>query len=182
VKLSLQLATDSDIPAIVTLMNAAFRGIEAELGWSTEAGYITGARTNETLIYEEIAEGAHFLLLHDPQTAALQGCVSLKALSSEVWYLGSLTVDPALQNSGFGRMLLSAAEDYAFARGARTIEMTVVGIRDTLIAWYERRGYARTGEVRPFPYGDDRFGTPMRDDLDFVVFRKSLASTSSIVQ
>jgi ribosomal protein S18 acetylase RimI-like enzyme len=144
------------------------------MGWSTEAGYIAGNRTNETLIREEIADGAHFLLMHDPQTALLQGCVSLKALSAETWYLGSLTVSPVLQNSGFGRMLLSAAEDYASARGVRRMEMTVVGIRDTLIAWYERRGYRRTGEIRPFPYGDDRFGTPMRDDLEFVVFTKSL--------
>lgn len=172
--LPLQLATDADLAAIVTLMNAAFRGIEAERGWSTEAAYITGNRTSEALLREEIAEGASFLLARDPETSALQGCVSLKALSAETWYLGSLTVNPALQNGGFGRKLLDSAEAYAAAHGARTIEMTVVGIRDTLIAWYERRGYRRTGEVRPFPYGDNRFGTPMRDDLEFVVFTKRL--------
>ena len=173
-KLSLQTATDGDVQSIVTLMNGAFRGVEAERGWSTEAGYITGDRTNESLIREEIAGGAHFLLVHDPQTAVLQGCVSLKALSPETWYLGSLTVNPALQNSGLGRMLLKAAEDYASTHGARTMELTVVGIRDTLIAWYARRGYSRTGVVRPFPYGDERFGKPMRDDLEFVVFTKRL--------
>ena len=52
--------------------------------------------------------------------------------------------------------------------------MTVVHIRDTLIAWYERRGYALTGETRPFPHGDDRFGKPLRDDLSFVVMEKVL--------
>ena len=55
------------------------------------------------------------------------------------------------------------------------IEMTVVSIRDTLIAWYERRGYRRTGEVRPFPYDDARFGIPRRDDLAFVVLEKRFA-------
>ncbi len=52
------------------------------------------------------------------------------------------TVDPALQNSGFGRKLLCAAEEYAAVHGARRIEMTVVNVRETLIFWYERRGYS----------------------------------------
>jgi hypothetical protein len=54
------------------------------------------------------------------------------------------------------------------------MRMTVITIRDTLIAWYERRGYARTGELLPFPYGDQRFGLPQRDDLRFEVLEKSL--------
>jgi hypothetical protein len=58
--------------------------------------------------------------------------------------------------------------------GAETIEITVVNVRDLLIAWYERRGYRRTGELRPFPYGDDRYGTPTRSDLEFVVLEKHL--------
>jgi GNAT superfamily N-acetyltransferase len=155
-------------------MNAAFRGSEAEQGWSTEAGYIKGNRTTESRIREEIAEGAQFLLAKDEVTSVLQGCVSLQAISPETWYLGSLTVLPAVQNTGFGRKLLGAAEEYAETRGARTIEMTVVNVRHALISWYERRGYRLTGETRPFPYGDDRFGTPTRDDLEFVVLEKHL--------
>ena len=53
--------------------------------------------------------------------------------------------------------------------------MTVIAQRAELIAWYERRGYARTGEARPFPYGDPRFGEPRRDDLSFLVLEKPLA-------
>jgi ribosomal protein S18 acetylase RimI-like enzyme len=70
--------------------------------------------------------------------------------------------------------LLTAAEDFARERGARRIRMTVVSARTTLIAWYERRGYALTAEKRPFPYGDERFGRPLRDDLHFVVLQKDL--------
>ena len=51
--------------------------------------------------------------------------------------------------------------------------MTVVNVRDTLIAWYQRRGYALTGVTRPFP-SDDRFGKPLRDDLCFVVLERAL--------
>ena len=52
--------------------------------------------------------------------------------------------------------------------------MTVMNIRATLIAWYERRGYTLTGETKPFPYDDQRFGRPLRDDLHFVVLQKDL--------
>ncbi len=54
--------------------------------------------------------------------------------------------------------------------------MTVINFRKTLIAWYLRRGYRQTGETEPFPYGDDRFGAPLRDDLVFVVLQKDLAA------
>lgn len=91
-----------------------------------------------------------------------------------VWYLGLLTVRPALQKQQLGRALLAAVEDFAKQRGARRMRMTVVHVRDTLIAWYERRGYTLTGETKPFPYHDKRFGNPLRDDLHFVVLEKAL--------
>jgi len=51
----------------------------------------------------------------------------------------------------------------------------VVNARDTLIAWYVRRGYRLTGETLPFPYDDRRFGSPRRDDLTFVILDKTIA-------
>src|SRR5580698_8422482 len=137
--IDLRPAAERDHPSIVSLMNLAFRGAE---GWSIEGEYIEGERTNLSL------------LTHDPTTSTLKGCVSLQQASPEKWYLGSLTVLPSLQNSGFGRELLTAAEQYAATNGARTIEMTVVHVREALISWYERRGYRRTAETRPFPYSD----------------------------
>ena len=55
-----------------------------------------------------------------------------------------------------------------------TMTMTVIDVREELIAWYERRGYRRTGIKKPFPYGDTRFGQPKRDDLRFEVLEKPL--------
>jgi ribosomal protein S18 acetylase RimI-like enzyme len=92
----------------------------------------------------------------------------------DTWYLGLLTIDPALQNRQLGRTLLAAAEQFAQDRGARTMRITVLNVRAALIAWYERRGYTRTGETQPFPYGDERFGKPLRDDLGFIVLSKQL--------
>lgn len=55
------------------------------------------------------------------------------------------------------------------------MRMSVIDVRDELIAFYERRGYRRTGIVKPFPYGDERFGIPLRQDLRFEVLEKQLS-------
>ena len=70
---------------------------------------------------------------------------------------------------------MAAAEEHARdAFGCRTNEMTVIEQRSELIEWYRRRGYHATGETEPFPYGNFRFGLPLRDDLRFSVLEKRL--------
>src|SRR6266481_508635 len=81
---------------------------------------------------------------------------------------------PICKKRQLGRALLAAAEDFAKERGGRRVRMTVVNVRDSLIAWYQRRGYTLTGETQPFPYGDERYGRPLRDDLHFVVLEKDI--------
>jgi hypothetical protein len=54
------------------------------------------------------------------------------------------------------------------------MRMTVIDIRDELIAFYERRGYARTGIKKPFPYGDARFGFPRATTCASKCWRKRL--------
>ena len=170
-------AAAADLPAIAALMNSAFRGVGPNAGWNSEAAYIDGDRTSEAHLREELTAKPDSLLLvaEHPETHHLIGCVALDPQSPDIWYLGSLTIAPALQNSGLGRDLLAAAEDLATSRGARRMRMKVVHVRDTLIAWYQRRGYQLTGETSPFPYGDTRFGTPRRPDLCFVVLEKVLS-------
>jgi ribosomal protein S18 acetylase RimI-like enzyme len=161
-------------------MNAAFRGTGPNASWNTEAPYLSGERTNEAALLRDLASkpNALFLVASETTASPILGCVWLEPRSADTWYLGSLTIDPTLQNSGLGRQLLAAAEQSALHHGAAKIQMTVINVRDTLIAWYQRRGYHLTGEVRPFPYGDNRFGTPLRDDLTFVVLEKSLTPST----
>jgi ribosomal protein S18 acetylase RimI-like enzyme len=169
-------ATDDDLPAIAAFMNRAYRGDGAAPGWANETAYIDGDRTSANLLRQDMAASPHaHLLLWRRASGALQGCVWLEPLGNDVWYLGSLTVDPAVQNEGLGRRLLAASEDWVRAQGGRDMKMTVVNVRDSLIAWYVRRGYHVTAETEPFPYDDARFGTPKRPDLRFAVLRKHLA-------
>ena len=173
---ALEVAADADLPAVVALMNRAYRGSGAQLGWTTEAAYIDGSRTTLSLIRQEMraSPDATLLLRRAGPGGELLGCVWVDPQAGDVWYLGSLTIDPQQQNRRLGRALLGDAEDWIRARGGREIVMTVVQLREELIAWYERRGYSLTGEIKPFPYGDERFGTPRRDDLHFVVLHKRL--------
>lgn len=170
----LKAATDADVPEIVALTNWAYRGTGEPASWTVES-YLEGHRTTAEAIRTDVAAKpeAHLLVWRD-EGGELQGHVWLEPVDRETWYLGLLSVRPDRQDRKLGRTLLAAAEAFARDRGARRIQMTVINVRDTLIAWYERRGYGLTGEVRPFPYGDDRFGRPMRDDLSFVVLERAL--------
>jgi ribosomal protein S18 acetylase RimI-like enzyme len=167
-------AADSDLAAVAALVNSAYRGETSRAGWTTEADYLDGQRTDPQTLRRDLAEtpGAVVLTLRDEAQGPILGTVWLEPGEDGRWYLGMLTVNPELQARQLGRALLEAAEAFAVERGAARIEMTVVQIRDTLIAWYERRGYVRTGETRPFPYDDARFGMPRRDDLAFIVMEK----------
>jgi GNAT superfamily N-acetyltransferase len=170
-------AVEADYAPIVDLINLSFRGVGPLASWNTEADFIDGQRLTESLLREDLAARPHALLLtcrEDPN-GELLGTVWLEPKKDGVWYLGLLTVRPDLQKRQMGRALLAAAESFAKDRGARRIRMSVVNVRKTLIAWYERRGYLLTGETQPFPYGDQRFGRPLRGDLHFVLLEKDIA-------
>ena len=88
---------------------------------------------------------------------------------------GMFSVRPEQQGNGIGHRLLAEAERIAGEEwGCREMRMTVIDVREELLAWYLRRGYQRTGEYKPFPYGDERFGIPKRPDLRFELLRKPL--------
>lgn len=172
----LEHATKPDYPAIIDLVNAAYRGHGSVESWNIESGIIEGTRLTDSLLREDLAAkpDAHFLVHRDPESRAIIGTVRLELVDDDAWYLGLFTVDPALQKKHLGRALLSAAEDFAKLHGVRLMRMGVLNVRDALIAWYERRGYTRTGATEPFPYGDNRFGKPLRDDLEFVILEKQV--------
>ena len=143
-------AVAADIPALHALIERAYRGEASRAGWTHEADYLTGARTDAATLAEGIADPAATMLL------AIDGdriaaCVQVADRGDGLAYLGMLAVEPGGQARGLGRAMIAAAEDFARRFGARRMEMTVVDRRATLIAWYERRGYALTGETRPFP-------------------------------
>ena len=167
-------ATTADAPALVALVNSAYRGDSSRAGWTTEADLLGGQRIDVEGLTETIAGPGNVILVHERDQVPV-ACVHLER-TGEDCYLGMLTIQPTRQGAGLGRQMLGIAERWAIEHwSSRTMQMTVIVQRTELIAWYERRGYRRTGERKPFPYGDERFGLPRRDDLAFEVLCKLLS-------
>jgi ribosomal protein S18 acetylase RimI-like enzyme len=158
-------ATIEDIPELVNLVNSAYRG---EGGWTGEAHLIGGPRTGVEDV-EELVRESGGVILTGWEGEELVGCVHLKK-EKEKLYLGMLSVWPAKQGLGTGKRLMAAAETYARGHGYKTIRITVILVREELIAWYERHGFRRTGEVEAFHAGD-RFGAVKRP-LELAVLEK----------
>jgi GNAT superfamily N-acetyltransferase len=170
--MQLREATPADAPAVVALVESAYRGPASRTGWTTEADLLEGNRTDLDAVSAAL-EAPDTLLLLATDGNVLLGCCQLER-RGELAYFGTFAVRPAGQGGGTGSALLAEAERRAARWGAAAVEMTVIIQRIDLIAWYGRRGYAPTGERRPFPYGDERFGLPRREDLEFTVLAKPL--------
>ena len=164
-------ATVADVPAIVGLVTSAYRGEASRIGWTTEADLLDGERIDPGVLRADIERPRSRVLLVE-RDLALVACAHV-AVEDGAGYFGMFAVRPDLQGAGLGNALLLEAErvvrdEWMLA----ALRMTVIDVRDELIAWYERRGYRRTGIRKPFPYGDTRFGVPRRDDLRFEVLEK----------
>jgi ribosomal protein S18 acetylase RimI-like enzyme len=171
--LSLRPAAEPDCVVLARFVNAGYRGESSKAGWTTEADLLGGQRVDADRLRELVGTPGRVVLLHE-QAGEIVACVALEKRADDC-HLGMLTVRPTLQSTGLGRGVLAAAELYAREKfGAARMSMSVIVQRVELIAWYERRGYRRTGRFEPFPYGDERFGLPRRPDLRFEVLEKCL--------
>jgi ribosomal protein S18 acetylase RimI-like enzyme len=168
-------AAAADIPALHRLIQSAYRGEASRAGWTTEADLLGGQRTDPDDLAGILADPAQAMLTAW-RDGELVGCVLIADRGGGTGYFGMLSVSPTQQGGGLGRRLVEAAHEALTARfAARRVRISVFPQRETLIAWYRRLGYAPTGETLPFPYGDLRFGLPLRDDLHFIVMERALA-------
>ncbi|MGW1589941.1 GNAT family N-acetyltransferase [Streptomyces sp. NPDC002386] len=166
-------AGDADVDALVALIESAYRGDASRAGWTTEADILEGQRTDPEGVLEVI-KAPDSRLLTVEQGGRIVACCQLEH-RGDAAYFGMFAVSPTLQGAGLGKAVIAEAERRAHATwGVGEMHMTVISVREDLIAWYERRGYRRTGRTTPFPYGDERFGIPQRDDLRFELLVKPL--------
>jgi ribosomal protein S18 acetylase RimI-like enzyme len=172
-QLQLRSANEADIPALVELVTSAYRGDASRKGWTTEADFLDGSRIEPDVLREDLHKPRSRVLVAE-RDGEMVACAHV-ADQEGAGYFGMFSVRPTLQGGGIGDTLLREAERVAREEWTLpAMRMTVIDIRDSLIAWYERRGYRRTGVKKPFPYGDARFGIPKRDDLRFEVLEKAL--------
>jgi ribosomal protein S18 acetylase RimI-like enzyme len=165
-------ARSADVPHIVALVNSAYRGESSRAGWTTEAELLDGVRTHD----EEIAS-----LISTPRSLILIGVVGEEIIASmhlqlvsDAAFLGMFAVKPTGQAAGVGKAMMAEAETVVKREWtAKKILMDVISVRTELIAFYERRGYVRTGKLNDFPVSKDLW-TPKANDLMLARMEKNL--------
>ena len=171
--LRFRAAVAADIDALVPLVTSAYRGDASRQGWTTEADILDGNRIVPEVLLADIQRPRSQILIAE-RAGDMLACAHV-CDEAGVGYFGMFAVKPSLQGAGLGRQVLAEAERIAREHWRLPLmRMTVIDLREELIAWYERRGYRRTGIKKPFPATDPRFGLPKRDDLRFEVLEKAL--------
>lgn len=168
-----------DIPMLFDLVTSAYRGDASRAGWTTEADLLDGQRIDADMLRADL-ERPQSLILVAEDGGRMVACAHIAEEAAddgvETAYFGMFSVDPTIQGGGIGKAVLAEAERVARETlGCARMRMTVIDCRDALIAFYVRRGYVPTGIIKPFPYGDARYGQPKRPDLRFEVLEKPLA-------
>jgi len=165
-------AEKQDAGQIAALVNAAYRGEPSKQGWTTEADLLTGCRTDTEEILRLISSDDSMFLLCRAE-AELIGSVHLQRQGEQVC-LGMLAVSPPIQGRGIGKQLLEAAEQAAQETwSVNKSVMTVISCRNELLAFYERRGYRRTGVSKAFPVNPELW-LPKVADLRLEMLEKAL--------
>jgi N-acetylglutamate synthase-like GNAT family acetyltransferase len=182
---NIRAARETDIAALVVLVNSAYRGESSKQGWTTEADILDGQRIDSQMLQEMIQDPKACLLILEnlgerssslvEDMQKIEACVYLKKADSNSAYLGLLTVNPKIQNKGHGRTLLDSAEKWVLQNwNLQQIIMTVINTRHELIAWYERRGYVSSGKTSDFPMHDPRYGLPLVEKIVFTELIKKI--------
>jgi ribosomal protein S18 acetylase RimI-like enzyme len=166
------IAAATDIPALEELLNSAYRGEDSKKGWTTEADLLEGdLRTDAATLHQLMQTPGAVFLKYINEENKIEGCVFLHKKENKL-YLGMLSVSPWIQAKGIGKELMATAEDYARDQQCTSIFMRVISVRHELVAWYERKGYRKTGETETFPT-DNRFGIPTQP-LEFIIMEKEV--------
>jgi len=167
-----RIATINDVTAIVKLVESAYRGEASREGWTTEADLLDGQRTDADEVSHLIEHELSCIVLGEKNNKLI-ACVHLLNKNKDT-YLGMFAVSPQEQGKGVGRLVLAEAENRVFNQWhCPVLRMAVISLREDLIAWYQRRGYKLNGKIMSFPYGDERYGIPRRDDLVLTVLEKN---------
>ena len=166
-----RVANNEDVDMIVALVDSAYRGESSRCGWTTEADLLDGQRTDAVEVSGLMNKENSYIILCESDHTLLSSLYLAK--EADYGYLGMFAVEPKMQGQGIGKQIMTEAERIVFQDwNFHSIQMSVISLREDLIAWYERCGYYRTREFKPFPYGKPQFGIPKRDDLRLEVLRK----------
>jgi GNAT superfamily N-acetyltransferase len=133
----LRIAEAADAGGVTRLINAAFQ---------VERFFLDADRIGVEEVRTRLRTGKFILAIDD---GALVGCVYVEP-TGERAYLGLLSVEPGLQGSGMGKLLMASAEEHCRAAGCCFMDLRVVNLREELPGFYRKLGYVESGTA-PFP-------------------------------
>ena len=190
----LRPALTTDIPALTVLINRCYL---FEEGWTSESELVGGIRTNQNEIQSVIEdENQHFFVYpqtnseHEAvETDELLGCINI-GMENDGAYIGFFAVNPELQGSGVGSIMLEKAEILAQSylteqrltkqkerdktADKKPIKMLVLKGRDKMLAYYQRRGYVCTGNTQSFSNNDSKGSNSKDSELHFTEIAKAI--------
>ncbi|KAF7715901.1 Uncharacterized protein PECH_005762 [Penicillium ucsense] len=171
---SFRIATAEDTLILKQLIESAFRAEDTRQGWVGIQKLASGFSIEEKQIASGVADPNTVFLIARDEHDHLLGTIGASKRGSEVARLFMLAVDPRFHRGGTGRAILDYAEQYCKREWkSRVISLDALSTRESLIAWYLRRGYRQTGETNPFPREKcEELDLP--EDLHFVEFEKEV--------
>jgi ribosomal protein S18 acetylase RimI-like enzyme len=168
-------ATVADADKLVNLIRSAYRGTISRSGWTSEADLVAGDRIDIEEV-RSIINGPNSIMLVLGEGDDIVACCQLEDRGNKLACFGTFAVHPFAQGAGLGGSLILEAERQAVQLyGSAVLEMMVLAQQEKLVAWYERLGFRRTGEMRPFP-ADPVHARPLQKGLHFTVLAKKLSN------
>lgn len=170
--LNFRLAQSADIPQLIDLINKSYREQQGR-SWTTELEWVKGQRITEHQLEEQLQFANSILLVAEANSSKIVACIGLTFENNQV-EVGTFCTDPHVQNMRIGRSVLEYAEQYALKEDPHLTKavMHVLDVRSELIAYYERRGYVKTGNEQPYPV-EANVGVP-RVPIKLVEMKKDL--------
>lgn len=169
-----RVATETDAPQIQSLVEAAFQADDIRPNWTADVALNHSFRLPEEVVRSIITDPKGAFLMATNSDGELIGAVAIYRRDEEVARIAHLALEQKYQRSGLGRFILSHAEKHiAETWGVKRIGLNAVSTRLQLIAWYERRGFVKTGEKSPFPF-ERVMELDLPKDLHFVEMEKVL--------
>ena len=172
--LQFRLAAPNDASQLQRLVEDAFRAEDSRKSWTADMALGARFRIAVEEIMTKITQADSAMLIATDDNNVLVATVGVSKRSTGLARLGLLSVDQTHQRGGVGRQVLAYAEDYCRrVWSVKKLGLNALSTRQQLISWYMRCGYAKTGELSPFPY-ELMEGLALPNDLCFVEMEKDL--------
>jgi GNAT superfamily N-acetyltransferase len=162
-----------DLAGLVQLINDVYDVAEDGM-WKQK-----GVRTNLEELRKLIEQKR---LIVATSNGNIIGCVKVDR-AEEIGEFGMLVVDPNIRSQGVGRILVTAAEDWAIEQGYHEMQLELLTPRtwkqpskEFNRAWYNRLGYVPQ-RTEPFEKDYAQFAALLATECDFTIWRKLLKSS-----